>query len=503
MRYSLALLLWLACTSVLAQVQSIGYEALSAPDWIMHRQSDSLHTSLRPFNRGLEQQYFVALDSSYSVDSYTSGIEVFPTGGLQLGGQIADEQRPIGLSSIGIGAEYHHEDRLYLSANYTPVLSAPSENYRLLGDSLSIIPGAGWANSSGDFFLSHVVQGRFVWNAPKFFSLEAGQGKQFWGDGYRSLILSQNSAPFPYLRISTDVWKIKYTNLWAQMRDVTGATKWSDARKKYTSMHALSWQAHPKLNVTFYEMVVWQDRDSLSKRSLDLDYLNPIIFFRPVEFAQGSADNVLIGMSWKWKMSRNSHAYGQLMFDEFLLFELRRRSGWWANKFGIQIGMRNFNFLTEGLHTQNEINFVRPFTYTHGSVLQAFGHVNQGLAHPMGTNFLEWVNIWRLERENWYVSQKFIWGIYGRDIGDDNFGGNVFRSYRNPSFQYGNEVAQGLKSTFHWEEVTYGRRFSKKQDLWGFASAALRFERNDHIQRVDFMLNVGVRTSLFPSYRDF
>ena len=233
------------------------------------------------------------------------------------------------------------------------------------------------------------------------------------------------------------------------------------------------------------------------------NYLNPIIFFRPVEFAQGSADNVLIGMSWKWKMSRNSHAYGQLMFDEFLLFELRRRSGWWANKFGIQIGMRNFNFLTEGLHTQNEINFVRPFTYTHGSVLQAFGHVNQGLAHPMGTNFLEWVNIWRLERENWYVSQKFIWGIYGRDIGDDNFGGNVFRSYRNPSFQYGNEVAQGLKSTFHWEEVTYGRRFSKKQDLWGFASAALRFERNDHIQRVDFMLNVGVRTSLFPSYRDF
>ena len=192
------------------------------------------------------------------------------------------------------------------------------------------------------------------------------------------------------------------------------------------------------------------------------------------------------------------------MFDEFLLFELKRRSGWWANKFGVQFGMKNFNLFTQGLHTMNEVNIVRPFTYTHGSVLQAFGNENQGLAHPMGTNFVEWINLWRFERENWYVTQKFIWAIWGRDVDPkENYGGNIFESYANPSYQYGNYLAQGLKSTFHWEEITYGRKISEKSNIWLNGSLAMRYEKNDHNKNVDLFVNFGIRTDLWQGYRDF
>lgn len=501
-RFWLVLLL-LPLISV-SQKQSVGYDQLSVEDWTTHVHSDSLHSSIRPFNPGFEHPYFEALDSSYSTLKYKDEISFRLFGGTFIGAELSPEATPTAFNGIGVGVGVHVKDRLFIDAGYTPVYSMPSRVYSDLGDSLRIIPGAGFATKNGSSYLRHQITGRAIFNATEVFSLEVGNDKHFWGDGYRSLILSHNAAPYPYARITTRIWNVKYVNLWAQMRDVAQAQSLKDMRRKYTAMHALSWQATPKLNFSVYEMIVYQATDSLSNRRLDLNYANPIIFFRPVEFSRGSADNVLIGLSWKWKFHRNHNFYGQLMFDEFLLFELKRRSGWWANKYGAQLGMKNFNLFTEGLHVMNELNIVRPFTYTHGSVLQAFGHENQGLAHPIGTNFVEWINLWRFERENWYVSQKFIWAIWGRDVDPkENYGGNIFESYANPSYQYGNYLAQGLKSTFHWEEITYGRKISDKLNLWLNGSLAMRYEKNDHNKNVDLFVNFGLRTNLWQGYRDF
>ena len=117
-------------------------------------------------------------------------------------------------------------------------------------------------------------------------------------------------------------------------------------------------------------------------RGLDINYLNPFIFFRPVEYGIGSADNSILGAGLKWSFNNNIIGYSSIILDEFLLSELRDQSGWWGNKYGAQFGIKLFDLLKkDGLYTIAEYNLVRPYTYSHMSSKQNYGHKNHSLAH--------------------------------------------------------------------------------------------------------------------------
>jgi hypothetical protein len=250
-------------------------------------------------------------------------------------------------------------------------------------------------------------------------------------------------------------------------------------------------------------MVVWQDRDTLSNRTLDLNYLNPVIFYRPVEFAQGSADNVLLGAGFKAKISKTVQLYGQLVLDEFVLNRLKIRTGWWANKFGTQWGFRLFNIFTPGLHLRSEWNLVRPFTYTHGSPVQSWGHLGQPLAHPFGANFYEWVNTISYQFKKYHLAYEFIWAAYGRDRDGQNLGGNIFRSYRSPFRQYNNEMLQGLKSTFHFSRLEVSRVISSAMSIEAYFSHTWRFEKNEFGLDNEHFVQIGVRIPVNRITNDF
>ena len=66
----------------------------------------------------------------------------------------------------------------------------------------------------------------------------------------------------------------------------------------------------------------------------DINYMNPIIFYRPVEYSIGYSrqGNALLGLSLKYKMTSTSHMYGQLVLDEFRLEDFRAQNGAWRNK---------------------------------------------------------------------------------------------------------------------------------------------------------------------------
>ena len=71
-------------------------------------------------------------------------------------------------------------------------------------------------------------------------------------------------------------------------------------------------------------------------------------------------------MSFKYKLTSSSHIYGQLVLDEFRLEDFRAKNGAWRNKYGGQFGMKYFDaFEFENLTLQSELNFARPYTYSH------------------------------------------------------------------------------------------------------------------------------------------
>ncbi|MCB0762347.1 MAG: hypothetical protein KDC12_12545 [Flavobacteriales bacterium] len=466
----------------------------------IQQMGDSMHAQLRPFQPGMVSGAIYNGDSSLNFKESQLSINAYT--GLTAGYQVMGQDGFVGAASPGIQLSTHIKDKLWAEASYAYQYERLPNYLTRYADSLGVMPGVGYAVRDGANYASHYYTGKVAWNIDKVFSVEVGRDKHFWGDGYRTLIVSHNAAPYPYAKINTQIWKVRYINLWTQMRDIHLVRDPQKAPKKFVAMHGLSYNVTKWLNLSAYEMVIYQAVDTLNNRGIEINYVNPIIFYRPVEFQQGSADNVILAFSMGIRANKKLKFYGQLLLDEFLLGQIKASTGWWGNKFGYQLGFKVFDMF-KGFNLQSEFNAVRPFTYTHGSVTQAYGHLNQGVAHPLGTNFMEWVLNIHYGNKKWTLDNTFIWANYGRDPDDRNMGGNIFRSYASPFQDQGNTWAQGLKSALVWNELKFTYLIFEKLNLRAQASFIYRNESNQRANYTDGIIQIGFVSNLMPVYRDF
>lgn len=178
-------------------------------------------------------------------------------------------------------------------------------------------------------------------------------------------------------------------------------------------------------------------------------------------------------------------------------------TGWWANKWGFQAGTKVFDlFKVEGLYLQTEINMVRPYTYSHGAVIQAYGHQNTPLAHPQGANFYEWVTIGRYRLKRWTFEQRIHYGVNGEDPGvEANYGGNIFLTYSDRVRTFGNFIGQGIQYKGLFAQSTASYHIKK----WGLrvqGGVALRSYKSDFDSRGSAYFFVGIKTPMFNQYLD-
>ena len=352
-------------------------------------------------------------------------------------GPLLDAQGGMGLDStsafthrIGGGAWLEGDigDRLTLHASGQFWNEGLPRYLDSLARATQVSAGEGYAYRDGTGFNHHDWNAYASWDPGKYFNFTLGRGKNFFGEGHRSLFLSDEAAAYPYLRITTSVWRVRYVNLFTMMNDVRGAGgDPSRFGRKYTSMHYLSVNAHKRINLAVFEAIVWSQGDSLNPRGFDVNYLNPVIFYRPVEYNIGSPDNALLGFALSIKPGEHSLIYAQLMLDEFLMKEVRAGDGWYANKQAMQAGIVARDALgVKGLTLRGEWNMVRPFMYTHSDTRQNYAHQGQPLAHPYGSNFQEALGHveWSRGRMLYAVRASMAW------LGSDttySFGNNIFR----------------------------------------------------------------------------
>lgn len=123
----------------------------------------------------------------------------------------------------------------------------------------------------------------------KYLSLSLGQDKNFIGDGYRSMLLSDVAAPYPYFKATGTLGNVKYMALWAQFHDPLSPklSFGNGFRKKWGAFHYLDWNVNNRLSLGFFDAIIWQGADSTGRRGFDVSYLNPIVFLRTIE---GGAD---------------------------------------------------------------------------------------------------------------------------------------------------------------------------------------------------------------------
>lgn len=380
------------------------------------------------------------------------------------------------------------------------------------GGNPAIIPGRGIAKEgrNGDFDYP-AAEGYVSYSPSKVFNIQLGHGKQFIGDGYRSLLLSDNASYFPYIKLNTTFWKIKYTNTWTSLRDVRPeVTEEGSFRAKYMANHYLSYNVSKRLNIGLFESVIWENDNG---RGFDFNYLNPIIFFRAIEFSTGSrGGNALIGLTGKYKFSSNINAYAQVVIDEFSGADVFGGNKSYKNKQGFQLGAKYYNaFNVPKLTLQLEYNQVRPYVYSNNEIQLNYGHNNQSLAHQWGANFKEAIIIARYEQKRWYGSAKVVLGTRGVEIGDINdvyYGGSIYGSDENRPTDEGIEFFQGNKVDSFYADVELGYLINPATNLKVYVNPIFRDFKAATQTATTFdtntlWVNVGFRTDLFNWYYDY
>ncbi|HET9053289.1 MAG TPA: hypothetical protein VFM90_03900, partial [Cyclobacteriaceae bacterium] len=247
------------------------------------------------------------------------------------------------------------------------------------------------------------------------------------------------------------VWKLNYLfQLNRMVASVSGNSTGLPTGKypdKYVALHHLSVNIGRKFNIGVFESVIFGSSDS---HSFEFSYLNPVIFYRAIEHQFGSSDNVILGADFKWLVVKGISLYGQFVLDEFKMEHIKARDGWWANKFGIQAGLKYFDaFGVSNLDLQAETNIVRPYTYSHHTPYGSYSNYNQPIAHPLGANFKEYIGLARYQPlPRLSLTGKVIYAQAGRDEPGVNWGGDILKdNSKLKNSEDGNVISQGVKNT--------------------------------------------------------
>jgi hypothetical protein len=389
-----------------------------------------------------------------------------------------------------------------------------AETLKPSGGNPAIIPGMGIAKRfKTDAYDFPLAEANITFAPSKFFDFQLGYGRNFIGDGYRSLFESDGASPYPYFKINTNFWKIKYTNTYMWLKDVRpDVTLEKTYATKFMANHYLSWNVSNKLNLGFFESVVWTDTNN---RGFDINFVNPIIFYRSVEFSSSSrSGNALLGMSGKYKWNNNVNLYAQFLLDEFSVGDMAGGENSWKNKFGYQLGAKYFNaFKIKDLLLQLEYNHVRPYVYSHSAVITNYGHNNQSIGHQWGGNFEEFVAIGRYHKGRYYADAKFTVGKRGLDFdtAEDsyNYGGNIYKSYDvDRPYDKGVKVGQGNKTNVFIADIQGGYVVNPMTNLKFFASFLYRNfdptqETATTFKQSTTWFTIGLRSDIFNWYFDY
>ena len=403
----------------------------------------------------------------------------------------------------------------YLGENQARLPSYVSDYSNIYG--YYIVPHQGFwkdfKNGGVDFFEARAY---IDFNISKHIWMQFGHDRTNIGNGFRSLIFSDFSPPNLFLRANAKIWKLNYffqlSRMSAQVNSSsTGTTGTKRIPDKFMAFHQVSINIGKKFNLGFFESIIFAPQDSVNGGVFELSYLNPVIFYRAVEQQNGSTDNVVLGLDWKWLARKRLSFYGQIVLDEFVLKNIRAGNGWWANKFSIQAGVKYIDVAgINNLDLQLEGNVVRPYTYTHANQFTSYTNFMQPIAHPLGANFYEVAAIIRyqpMSKLNLVI--KSFYAQTGRDEAAAslaagapylNWGGDTNKSYLTRQQDFNNKIGQGYDNTIIYSDLlaSYMLRHNffidLKQTFRNSKSSNPYFNNNTTVTSVALRWNIAARS---------
>lgn len=383
------------------------------------------------------------------------------------------------IASGYIGNNFYIETMFAENQAIFPVYIATQNN------ASKVIPGQGlWKQFKVQGFDYAFSAGFISIQASKNFNIQLGHGKQKIGNGYRSLLLSDNAFNYPYVRF-THQWlkgKLQYQSIYSVLSNLAPASEIRSIyterlyQKKAASFQYLSLNPHKSINLGFFQGMIWQAGDRRNVHELTWQYFNPIIYTNLVanELIKPNGINknarYLTGLDLKIKLHNKLNLYGQLVRDHLVAPNISPN--------GYQIGVNYFDaFRINNLFLQVEYNDVKANTYLSktSSITPTYNHFNQNIAYTPG-NGKELVVIGDYKFKRLFFNLKYN---YQEIIGSSfvNLINVKFGFVINPSYNF--NIAIGY--------------CNRNQNFYTFKTLN---NKTDYIY-------VGLRTSLYNLFYDF
>jgi hypothetical protein len=261
-----------------------------------------------------------------------------------------------------------------------------------------IIPGQGLGRRYGTTGWDYSNSAGYVSYAPvSKINLQLGYGKQFIGDGYRSLILSDASFYYPYVKFTFNSRYFMYSWMLASLQeyDTSKVEKNDIFFRKSFSTHLLSFNILKKIQISLIESEIHNNPDTLGRFKTDWRLFNPIMML----YAATPDVHPLWSVNIKGLILPTLCLYNQWAFDNL--------NGKGAVYPAFQVGMKYFDvFGLKGLFMQAEYNQVAPNTYNSPQQILTWNHYGEPLAHPYGNNFKEYLGFITYTYNRWELSSQ-------------------------------------------------------------------------------------------------
>jgi hypothetical protein len=355
------------------------------------------------FGRKLYRENLAIISST---DFY---LTIDPVFNFEVGKDFADNgDELLTTNSRGILVQGNITKKIYFRTDFYETQSYFPVYVDSMIKSTTVVPGQGRRKGFKDGGADYpVVTGIVNYQATKNLNLQFGQDKMFIGNGYRSLLLSDNSAPFLFFQAGLNLFKNKlnYHANWASLQTLEkvhqGNSTGDDLfAKKQANFNYLSYKPNSMFEIGVFEGVMWETwNPQTGSQPFDAVFLNPIPFLTTALKSNDTLTSSLLGLNTFVKPFQRVGFYWQLSYNV-------QKTG-----IGNQVGVKWYDaFSVKGFNLQSELNIVEQGVYGTQNKYTDYFSYNQPLATQQMEDYSELLLIanYRYKRILVYGKGSFV-----------------------------------------------------------------------------------------------
>jgi hypothetical protein len=416
-------------------------------------------------------------------------------------------KKPVWLTAIGAQA------RGDLSSHFHYYLSFFANNGQLPGyinsyaNTTGYIPGEGIDNAPGSNIKNWYYSTFLLsYDPAKFVDFELGKDKNFIGDGYRSMLLSDFASNYPFFKTTITEGNLQYVMMYAYLYNpLNTAGAGQQATNKWGYFQYVDWNISNRVSVGFFENTMEATTNTNGqKQGFNPSLAMPFTFLVAMDNIDNNPGKNLVGFTAKYKIFNKTVLYGQFALNEFHAKDILSGDGSVTNKSSYQLGFRGADlFKIKGLNYLAEFNTARPFTYSSFDQSSNYSQDGQPLADPLGANFREWLTILNYTAGRFSFQAQADYAFYGLDKDGGDYGQNIFEPYTDAANAYGNYVGQGIKTNFYYTGGSISYIINPKNNMRIELSSYYRQASNQDSNNHSCLILIGLRSSFRDIYTDF